>query len=135
MYVIKESSHNQYLPYNSTSLKDDPSIHDAKHFDVVENLFDTVFEKMDEAIDMSKGLLKDNEDVGNLIHTIIVQTGAKQGTVDRGQAVNENVITYKSSLEKPQLAFTDKVDNTDTPFQPRLRIKHNSQMDWSVEGI
>ena len=44
-------------------LKDNPSTHESHHFDVVENLFDTIFEKMNEAIDMSKGLLKDSEDV------------------------------------------------------------------------
>ena len=51
------------MPFNSVVLKDNPSIHEAHHFNIVENLFDTIFEKLDEAIDMSKGLLKDNEDV------------------------------------------------------------------------
>ena len=40
------------------------TIHEKQHFNVVETLFDTIFEKMDEAIDMKKGLLKDTEDVG-----------------------------------------------------------------------
>ena len=44
-------------------LKDNPSIHESQHFNVIENLFDTIFEKLDEAVDMSKGLLKDNQDV------------------------------------------------------------------------
>ena len=29
-----------------------------------QSLYDTIFEKMDEAIDMKKGLLKDTKDVG-----------------------------------------------------------------------
>ena len=45
-------------------LKDNDQIHEKRHFDAVENLFDTIFEKLDEAIDMKKGLLKDTEDVG-----------------------------------------------------------------------
>ena len=83
---------------------------------------------------MKKGLLKDAKDVrfefqGN------EQSGSKQGTVNRGSAVKENVITYKASLDKPQLAFTDGVDNSETPFQPKLKVKHNAQMNWSLEGI
>ena len=39
---------------------------------MIENLFDTVFEKLDEAIDMKKGLLADTEDVavGSSLHGI-----------------------------------------------------------------
>ena len=44
-------------------IKDNVSIHEPQQFGVVESLFDTNFEKMDEAIDMKKGLLKDTEDV------------------------------------------------------------------------
>ena len=55
--------------------------------------------------------------------------------MNRGSAVKENVITYKASLDKPQLAFTDGVDNSETPFQPKLKVKHNAQMNWSLEGI
>ena len=44
------------------------------------------------------------------------------------------MITYKSSLEKPQLAFTDGVDNSAAPFQPKLKVKHNAQMPWSPSG-
>ena len=55
--------------------------------------------------------------------------------MDRGSAVKENVITYKASLDKPQLAFTDGVDNSKTPFQPKLKVKHNAQMNWSLDGM
>ena len=55
--------------------------------------------------------------------------------MDRGSAVKENVITYKASLDKPQLAFTDGVDNSETPFQPKLKVKHNAQMNWSLDGV
>lgn len=44
-------------------LKDNPSIHEPQQFAIVESLYDTIFEKMDEAIDMKKGLLKDAKDV------------------------------------------------------------------------
>lgn len=54
--------------------------------------------------------------------------------MDRGSAVKENVITYKASLDKPQLSFTDGVDNSKTPFQPKLKVKHNAQMNWSLDG-
>ena len=55
--------------------------------------------------------------------------------MDRGSAVKENVITYKASLDKPQLAFTDGVDNSKTPFQPKLKVKHNAQMNLSLDGM
>ncbi|KAK8794410.1 hypothetical protein JH06_1619 [Blastocystis sp. subtype 4] len=113
-----------YLPLTTTVLKDNLSIHEPQQFAVVESLYDTIFEKMDEAIDMKKGLLKDTKD-----------SGSKQGTVDRGSAVKENVITYKASLDKPQLAFTDGVDNSKTPFQPKLKVKHNAQMNWSLDEL
>lgn len=44
------------------------------------------------------------------------------------------MITYKSSLEKPQLAFSDGVDNSTSPFQPKLKVKHNAMMPWSLSG-
>ena len=46
-----------------TVLKDNSAVHEKQQFNVVETLFDTIFEKMDEAIDMKKGLLKDADDV------------------------------------------------------------------------
>ena len=55
-------------------------------------------------------------------------------TVDRGTADAENALKYKFSTMKPQLSFPDKVDNSDAPFQPRLKIKHNAQVEWNPNG-
>ena len=48
--------------------------------------------------------------------------------------MNENVVHYNSSLEKPQLLFKDCIDNSHSPFQPKLKIKHNAQTEWSLNG-
>lgn len=44
-------------------LKDNPAIHESTQFSKIELLYDSIFEKMDEAIDMKKGLLIDTEEV------------------------------------------------------------------------
>lgn len=60
---------------------------------------------------------------------------AQKVSINRGDAAKENVVKYNSSLDKPQLSFKDAVDNTDTPFQPKLKIKHHSQIEWNANGI
>ena len=61
-----------YIPSNISILNDNPSNQNKQSFEVIDNLFDTVFEKLDEAIDMKKGLLADTEDVavGSSLHGI-----------------------------------------------------------------
>ena len=55
-------------------------------------------------------------------------------TVDRGTADAANALQYKFSTAKPPLSFPDKVDNSDAPFQPRLKIKHHAQVEWNPNG-
>ena len=56
-------------------------------------------------------------------------------SINRGNAEKENVVKYNSFLEKPQLAFKDGVDNSDAPFQLKLKTKHHAQIDWNENGI
>lgn len=42
---------------------------------------------------------------------------------------------YSSSLNKPQLSFKDAIDNSSAPFQPQLKIKHNSKVEWNIAEI
>ena len=63
---------------------------------MIENLFDTVFEKLDEAIDMKKGLLADTEDVavGSSLHGIEgkeAEDGGAQAD-DCGQGLEDCVL-------------------------------------------
>lgn len=55
--------------------------------------------------------------------------------MERGTAETENALKYKFSMKKPQLSFPDKVDNTDAPFQPRLKTKLNAQVEWNPTGM
>ena len=48
---------------STTILKDNKSIHENTQFHIIEGLYDSIFERMDKAIDMKKGLLTDVEDV------------------------------------------------------------------------
>ena len=48
---------------STTILKDNKSIHENNQFHIIEGLYDSIFERMDKAIDMKKGLLTDVEDV------------------------------------------------------------------------
>ena len=51
------------MPLSTVILKDNNSIHEPNQFSKVELLYDTILEKLDEAIDMKKGLLLDFEEV------------------------------------------------------------------------
>lgn len=51
------------MPISITVLKDNSSLQEPNQFSIVEQLFDSIFEKLDEAIDMKKGLLNDTEEV------------------------------------------------------------------------
>ena len=44
------------------------------------------------------------------------------------------MVKYNDAVEKPQLHFKDLVDNSETPFVPRLKVKHNALVDWNVNG-
>ena len=52
----------------------------------------------------------------------------------RGSAAQANVVKYNDAVEKPQLRFKDFVDNSDAPFVPRLKIKHNALVEWNPAG-
>ena len=54
--------------------------------------------------------------------------------MERGTAETENALKYKFSMKKPQLSFSDKVDNTEAPFQPRLKTKLHAQVEWNPNG-
>lgn len=51
------------MPLNTTVLRDNASLHDPAQFSKIELLYDSIFEKLAEAIDMKKGLLIDTEEV------------------------------------------------------------------------
>lgn len=46
-----------------TVLKDNGAIHEPNQFSKIETLYDSIFERLDEAIDMKKGLLLGTEEV------------------------------------------------------------------------
>ena len=48
---------------STTIIRDNKSIHENNQFHIIEGLYDSIFERMDKAIDMKKGLLTDVEDV------------------------------------------------------------------------
>ena len=48
---------------STTIIRDNKSIHQNNQFHIIEGLYDSIFERMDKAIDMKKGLLTDVEDV------------------------------------------------------------------------
>ena len=44
------------------------------------------------------------------------------------------MVKYNDAVEKPQLRFKDFVDNSEAPFVPRLKVKHNAMVEWNVSG-
>lgn len=58
-------------------LKDNSSLQEPNQFSIVEQLFDSIFEKLDEAIDMKKGLLNDTEEVVNFFFFDCIVCGSK----------------------------------------------------------
>lgn len=58
-------------------LKDNTSLQEPNQFSIVEQLFDSIFEKLDEAIDMKKGLLNDTEEVIIFLFFDFIVCGSK----------------------------------------------------------
>lgn len=58
-------------------LKDNSSLQEPNQFSIVEQLFDSIFEKLDEAIDMKKGLLNDTEEVAIFFFFDCIVCGSK----------------------------------------------------------
>ena len=45
------------------------------------------------------------------------------------------VIKYDDTIPKPQLSFKDPVDNSVTPFVPKITEKPNAMVPLKIEGI
>lgn len=92
---------------------------------------DQLIEKLGTQLDIIEGLRKKTEvelKISNLVPT--TRNIKTSWNKDIGMVVNRPVdkihhISHKV-LIKPQIYFTDKIDNTLIPFVPKLRIKPNS---------
>ncbi|KAF5360491.1 hypothetical protein D9756_004521 [Leucocoprinus leucothites] len=105
-------------------LEDKDDVVDDFHSLVVD-VMDQLFERTDSCLDQAMGRSKAPAIAINLPTKDTVPQ--KRKLMPPNGAVNP-VIHHASHLEKPQLSFKRKPDNTDTPWYPSLSHKYNAKV-------
>eukprot|EP01119_Soliformovum_irregulare_P017014 TRINITY_DN500_c8_g1_i1.p1 TRINITY_DN500_c8_g1~~TRINITY_DN500_c8_g1_i1.p1 ORF type:complete len:786 (-),score=221.82 TRINITY_DN500_c8_g1_i1:148-2421(-) len=87
---------------------------DGDHFDTVIDVVDNLVEKVDTYIDTAQG---------NRAEPKILITRPASTNLNRGKSEEKDMyIFHAANIARPQLKFTDKIDNTPNPWIPKLPL-------------
>ena len=110
--------------------------------DLVESILDTndhILETVGNRLDEAAGVSKNEKPIlpgGKTADTVVVSSWNRQSDKTR---TNKNKAPSAEKVEKPQLMFRERPDNTAIPFVPRIFTKvavqfsntsHREQEDW-----
>ena len=96
--------------------------------DLVENILeanDHILELVGNKLDEASGITKNDKPIlpsGRQAETVVVSSWNRQSDKTR---MNKNKATGAEQIQKPQLMFRERPDNTAVPFVPRLFEKVN----------
>ncbi|XP_061638212.1 exosome component 10 isoform X2 [Phyllopteryx taeniolatus] len=99
-----------------------------ERFDLVVDANDVILEKVGILLDEADGVNRSQQPVmpaGFQPPKIVVSSWNRKGSGSRGRSETFRLLQAKN-IQRPQLKFKEKVDNSNTPFIPKIFIKPNA---------
>ncbi|CAL1530478.1 unnamed protein product [Lymnaea stagnalis] len=96
-------------------------------FDILMDANDQILEKAGTLLDEASGLGKEEK---TLVMATATASRAASSWNKKSQESNKPAVAYRlmtaRNIQRPQLSFQDKIDNSNFPFKPQLRQKPNA---------
>lgn len=105
------------------------------HFDPIVEFNDIQLEKVDAYSDGCLGLHNDGAKAGVQNTAVPTVAQASRLTALLGHAGREGIDGVVGSVGRPQLLFDDVIDNSDSPFVPKLLEKPNAQVPLDTNWL
>ncbi|KAL2103554.1 hypothetical protein ACEWY4_000422 [Coilia grayii] len=101
-----------------------------ERFDLVVDANDSILEKVGILLDEAGGVNRTQQPVmpvGYQPPKVVVSSWNRKGS-GSGRSPETFKLLHSKNVQRPQLRFRDKVDNSNTPFIPRIFVKPNAKV-------